>query len=103
MTKENKVCKKYIFVPGVIAAKSLWKMVFQSKSFTSLVSKLTEICFKKIYISISWRVIGNFYWKFQGGGGLKGQTLLKFSEELKVSIQISLGVGGVWTFSGMTQ
>ena len=25
------------------------------------------------------------YWKFQGGGGLKGQTVLNFSEELKVS------------------
>ena len=74
-------------------------MVFQSKSFASLVSKLTEICFKK-YI-YPYTVEG--YWKFQGGGGLKGQTLLKFREELKVSNQISLGVGGVWTFSGTTQ
>jgi len=37
------------------------------------------------------------------GKGLKGQTLLKFPEKWKVSNQISLGVEGVWTFSGTTQ
>lgn len=33
------------------------------------------------------------YWKFQGGGGLKGQILLKFPEEWKVSNQTPLGMG----------
>ena len=61
LTKENKVCKKYIFVPGVIAAKIIVENgVSKWKSFASFVSKLTDIRFKKIYISTSWRVIGNF-------------------------------------------
>ena len=68
--------------------------MFQNKSFASLVSKLTDICFKKIYISTLWRVIGNF----KGEGVLKDKTLLKFSGG-----EFSLGVGGVWSFSGTTQ
>ena len=54
--------------------------------------------FKKICIHLV-----EVYWKFQGGGGRKGQTLFKFPEEWKVSNQISLGVGEVWTFSETTQ